>query len=46
MNTIAYTLSARKLICAAAACLLTVLLLGEFSNAAVQAAQHAVLLQA
>jgi hypothetical protein len=44
-NVTAYKIPARNLICALAACILTVLLLGEISQASVQAAQHALLLQ-
>ncbi len=42
----AYRIPAHKLICALAACLLTVVLLGEIGEASVQAAQRAVLQQA
>jgi hypothetical protein len=44
-TTTAYTLPARRLICALAACVLTVVFLGEISQASVQAAQHALRLQ-
>jgi hypothetical protein len=47
MNTdTAYRIPAHKLIGALAACLLTVVLLGEISAVAVQAAQRAALQQA
>jgi hypothetical protein len=47
MNTMTpYISHGRNLICALAACLLTVVLLGGISQAPVQAAQRAVLQQA
>ena len=47
MNTVAVLRTpARNLICAVAACLLTVILMGEIGQAPVQAAQRAALLQA
>ena len=45
-TTTTYTFPARKLICALAACVLTVVFVGEISQASVQAAQHTLLLQA
>jgi hypothetical protein len=47
MNTATvYSIPVHKLIGALAACVLTVVLLGEISQVSVQAAQRAVLLQA
>ena len=45
-TTTAYTIPGRNVICALAACILTVVLLGEINQASVQAAQHALLQQA
>jgi hypothetical protein len=47
MNTMTlFKIQGRYLICALAACLLTVVLMGGIGHATVQAAQRAVLLQA
>lgn len=45
-TTTTHKIHGRHLVCALAACLLTILLLGEIGQAAVQAAQRAVLQQA
>ncbi len=45
-TTTTYTSPARKLLCAVAAFLLTVVFKGEINQASVPAAQHPVLLQA